>query len=74
MIPQNQEIDGMEDAIGTKCAEYEQPSQECGAKLKKMSLIAQLKYLDELCYNLNPKHEEYISNIKNLIDEAVGIA
>ena len=52
----------------------ELPSRIKDSKKKKMSLLAKLKNLTELCYNIKVKEEQTLDEITSLVDEALSVA
>ena len=52
----------------------ELPPRKKPSKLKKMSLLAKLKNLNELCYNIKATEEKTVDELTSLIDEAIEIA
>ena len=52
----------------------ELPSRRKDSKKKKMSLLAKLKNLTELCYIIKVKEEQTLDEITSLVDETLSVA
>ena len=52
----------------------ELPSRRKDSKKKKMSLLAKLKNLTELCYNIKVKEEQRLDEITSSVDETLSVA
>ena len=75
--------DGFETSVGAQfspefnlneTAFTELPSRRKDSKKKKMSLLAKLKNLTELCYNIKVKEEQTLDAITSLVDEGLSLA